>query len=87
MVPTYPQQIPDLFRGNDIVVLGRYENSGHRAVRAEGRVHGETKTLTYEGQFPERDSQNDFLPRLWANRKVAYLLDEIRLHGCMEIAS
>ncbi len=77
----YPQQIPDLFRGNDILVLGRYEGDGHHAVRVTGRLHDKTTTLTYEGEFPERNSHNDFLPRLWANRKVAYLLDQIRLHG------
>jgi len=77
----YPQQIPDLFRGNDILVLGRYEGDGHRAVKVTGRLPDETATLTYEGEFPERNSHNDFLPRLWANRKVAYLLDQIRLHG------
>src|SRR5262249_44747938 len=26
-------------------------------------------------------SDNEFIPRLWATRRVGYLLDEIRLHG------
>jgi Ca-activated chloride channel family protein len=77
----YPRQLPDLFRGNDLVVLGRYDGSGHHAVEFKGRLQSETKTITYEGNFAERESANDFLPRLWATRKVAYLLDQIRLHG------
>ena len=31
--------------------------------------------------FPEEASGNEFIPRLWATRRVGYLLDEIRLHG------
>ncbi|MBU0616615.1 MAG: hypothetical protein KKI02_02750, partial [Planctomycetes bacterium] len=77
----YPTQIPDLFRGNDIMLLGRYHGDGHRAVRVHGRLQDAFKTFTYESEFPRINPHNDFLPRLWANRKVAYLLDQIRLHG------
>jgi len=77
----YPQKLPDLFRGSDLVVLGRYGGSGTASVRLEGRTLDTTKVLGYEGSFPRIDTGNDFLPRLWANRKVAYLLDQVRLHG------
>ncbi len=77
----YPTQIPDLFRGNDIMLLGRYHGDGHKAVRVQGRLQDAVKTFTYESEFPRINPHNDFLPRLWANRKVAYLLDQIRLHG------
>lgn len=77
----YPQQLPDLFRGNDLVVLGRYEGHGPASVRLKGNVRGGSHTIGYEGVFSKIETANDFLPRLWANRKVAYLLDQIRLHG------
>ncbi len=81
VVDLYPQWIPDLFCGNDIMLLGRYHGDGHKAVRVQGRLHDAVKTFTYESEFPRINPHNDFLPRLWANRKVAYLLDQIRLHG------
>ena len=77
----YPQTLPDLFRGNDVVVLGRYEGSGEHAVQLSGRLLDENRTIVHEGAFPAKNAENDFLPRLWAHRKVAYLLDQIRLHG------
>ena len=77
----YPHELPDLFRGNDLVVLGRYDDYGPISIRLDGQVLGSTKTIGYEGDFPKVEPGNDFLPRLWANRKVAYLLDQIRLHG------
>lgn len=77
----YPSELPDLFRGNDLVVFGRYDGAGAVSIRLEGRVRGEARTIGYEAEFPQVATTNDFLPRLWANRKVAYLLDQLRLHG------
>lgn len=77
----YPQTLPDLFRGNDLVVFGRYDGSGVASIRLEGQAGGTARTVGYEATFPALEPGGDFLPRLWANRKVAYLLDQIRLHG------
>lgn len=77
----YPSTLPDLFRGNDLVVLGRYGGEGTASVRLVGQVRDKRQELGYEGHFPKLADDNAFLPRLWANRKVAYLLDQLRLHG------
>jgi Mg-chelatase subunit ChlD len=81
LADVYPNQIPDLFRGGEIVVLGRYCGPGHHLVRLEGRTREGERTIQYEATFPERCTESEFLPRLWATRKIAYLLDQIRLHG------
>jgi Ca-activated chloride channel homolog len=31
--------------------------------------------------FPKSERQNDFIPRLWATRKIGFLLDQIRMGG------
>src|SRR6185436_18218378 len=31
--------------------------------------------------FSSETTEHDFIPRLWATRRVGYLLEEIRLHG------
>ncbi len=77
----YPSPLPDLFKGEQLVLVGRYSGNGDSAVMVEGSVNGATKKFTYEVKFPEDASDNDFIPRLWATRRVGYLLDEIRLHG------
>jgi Ca-activated chloride channel family protein len=78
----YPQPLPDLFAGTQLVVVGRYEGEGTVTLRLTGTVNGRVQTLAYEGQeFPQRATEMDFLPRLWATRKIGYLLREIRLHG------
>ena len=77
----YPSPLPDLFKGEQLVLVGRYSGKGDSAVIVEGTVNGVEKRFTYEVKFPEEASENEFIPRLWATRRVGYLLDEIRLHG------
>ena len=77
----YPKELPDLFRGSQLLIFGRYSTSGHTAITLSGQVNKEKKTCTYEKTFPEKNTDNDFIPALWATRKIGYLLNEIRLHG------
>lgn len=77
----HPQALPDLFGGEQLVLFGRYEGEGHVAVRLLGEVNGEKREFVYEDTFAGRNPQNDFIPRLWATRRVGYLLEELRLRG------
>ena len=76
----YPRKVGDLFRGSQLMVLGRFDGGGHKAVKLAGTVDGKAREFVFETTFAET-KDNTFLPRLWATRKVAYLLDEIRLRG------
>ena len=77
----YPQAVPDLFRGSQVVAFGRYDGRGDIAVQLTGTVGGERKEFAYDVSFPSVQSANDFVPQLWARRKIGYLLDQIRLQG------
>lgn len=77
----HPRNLPDLFGGDQITVLGRYKGHGHVAIHLTGQVNGEDREFVYEATFPKTTTENNFIPRLWATRRVGYLLDEIRLHG------
>jgi Ca-activated chloride channel homolog len=77
----YPAALPDLFRGEQLLMAGRYSGSADGAIRIEGNVNGDTKKFAYDVKFPGESSEHDFIPRLWATRRVGYLLDEIRLRG------
>jgi Ca-activated chloride channel homolog len=77
----YPQTLPDLFRGSQLVLIGRYRGDGPIAVTLSGKVGKEEKTFALENLKPVKDDAYNFLPRLWATRRIGYLLDEIRLHG------
>ncbi|WP_166820127.1 VIT and vWA domain-containing protein [Thalassoroseus pseudoceratinae] len=76
----FPKQIKDVFRGEQVILYGRYTGHGRKTVRVTGKSNGKTETFTFELEFPEfsEDDQGSFAPRLWAGRKVDYLLTEIR---------
>ena len=77
----YPAPLPDLFKGEQLILVGRYDGKGTGPLVLEGTVNGEPRKYTYETKFAAESTENDFIPRLWATRRVGYLLDEIRLHG------
>ena len=78
---TYPRQLPDLFRGAQVVVLGSYTGDGDSVIRLRGRVGEKKEEFTYEGTFPKKTTERSFIGALFAHRKIGYLLDQIRLHG------
>jgi Ca-activated chloride channel family protein len=82
----YPDPLPDLFLGAQIVVAGRYRQGGTVDVELSGRVNDQVQTFRFKDQAFDEDSRGAgetlaSLPRLWATRKIGYLLNEIRLHG------
>ena len=77
----YPTPLPDLFKGEQLILAGTYKGSGDGTVTLTGMYGGNSKKSSYSINFPEKREDNDFVPRVWANRRVGYLLDQIRLHG------
>jgi Ca-activated chloride channel family protein len=77
----YPKKMPDLFKGSELVLFGRYEGTGPQRITLKGHRGKDTVERTWDQEFAKRQLTNDYLPRLWASRKIGYLLDEIRLHG------
>lgn len=77
----YPKTLPDLFKGSQLVVIGKYSGSGPATVELKGRVSKLEKRFVLENQKLVTEDAYNFLPRLWATRRTGYLLEEIRLHG------
>jgi Ca-activated chloride channel family protein len=81
LADVYPPQLPDLFHGDQLVVLARYQGKGHSAVVLDGNVGMHEKKFVYELNFAEQSATKPFVEELWARRKVGYLLDQIRING------
>jgi Ca-activated chloride channel family protein len=82
----YPKDLPDLFSGSQIMVMGRYREGGSEKITLTGTVNQETQTFTFRNQNFAVDSRGEnktlaTLPRLWATRKIGNLLNQIRLNG------
>jgi Ca-activated chloride channel homolog len=82
---TYPRVLPDLFRGSQIALIGRYRNPidmDYVRLQLSGNAGGANKNFLYNNlRFPLREDANDFLPRLWATRRVGWLMEQVRSNG------
>lgn len=76
----YPSPLPDLFAGSQLVALGTYREGGAGEISLSGEVNGKPTEFTYPVRLATQGG-SDFLPRLWATRKIGYLVNQIRLHG------
>lgn len=82
----YPYPLPDLFSGTQVAVVGRYREGGTHDVTLSGLVDGGRQNFIYPDQEFDLKTENlqgaiSSIPRLWATRKIGYLLQEIRLRG------
>ncbi|MDZ7344921.1 MAG: VIT and VWA domain-containing protein [candidate division KSB1 bacterium] len=76
-----PNRLPDLFKGGQIILTGRYRDAGRATLVLRGQVGQQRQEFRYDFAFPERERERDFVARLWATRRVGDLLDDIRLNG------
>jgi Ca-activated chloride channel family protein len=81
----YPRNLPDLFKGTQITLIGRYQNADDLrriTVMLTGKTGSRSRTYPFENlRFPIKEDDNDFLPRLWATRRVGWLMEQIRTNG------
>lgn len=76
----YPRRLPDVFRGGELTVYGRYKGVPPRKVEVTGIANGKEIRRSYELNVSP-DARHGFVARLWAIQKIDFLIDEIREHG------
>lgn len=73
-----PPVLPDVFDGDQIIVLGQYTGSEAFKVRISGTFNGAERTWEIPVDPSAASLRNGFVPRLWATRKVGLLADQAR---------
>ncbi len=77
----YPASIPDMFAGSSLLLTGRYQATGPvAAIRVRGRAGGAMREYVYRFDLAQNGA-HDFVPRLWATRRIGELLDRVRVEG------
>ncbi len=74
-----PKNVPDLFRGDQLTLLGRYEGHGDTVLKLRGIIGSEQHEFSKNVHFSELEQDNDYLPHLWAQRRIAELVDQAAL--------
>lgn len=70
---TTPQQFPDLFAGQPLVVFGRYKSKGAATLTVRGRVGTESWSRDIKLDFSGASSGGSGVSTLWARRKITDL--------------
>ena len=81
LLKMHPSGPVDIFAGEDLVILARYDGSGNAVLRFDGQTTSGPVSWATRVYFPERSRENPFVARLWATQRVGYLSAEKRKHG------
>ncbi len=77
----YPKDLSDVFAGQQLVVLGRYDGDGSTKVELFGKALNKTKKYSSKAKFAKESDDYDFIPRLWAARRIGYLAEAMQKNG------
>lgn len=80
-VEVLPRRINDLFRGDQLVMLGQYRGDADLQFELRGRTPNGDKRYLFTLPVSTASTQHAFVPRLWASRQIAFLVDELRQQG------
>lgn len=76
-----PVQLNDLFEGDQLVLLGQYQSGEPLHFRLTGNYLGAPRTFDLKFDLSKATTRNAFVPRLWASRKIARLIEIISEAG------
>ena len=76
-----PGRLQDLFEDDQLVVLGRYVGEAPLAFELAGDWLGQRRRFAFQFTLDKATTRNAFVPRLWASRRIAELVDMIRQAG------
>ncbi|MEJ7762449.1 MAG: VIT domain-containing protein [Thermomicrobiales bacterium] len=77
----HPAPLPDLYADGQLVVAGRYRRGGPATLTLRGTVNGTVREYVFDDVTLSTTGGDAFVPRLWATRRIGYLLQQIRLGG------
>jgi Ca-activated chloride channel family protein len=79
-----PAGIPGIFAGNQTLLTGRYSGSGPATITITGNAADGPRTFSYGVDFPARDEADPAIAQMWAQRRLADLLTEVRIEGARD---
>ncbi|HPO49288.1 MAG TPA: VWA domain-containing protein, partial [Spirochaetota bacterium] len=77
----YPNRLQDMFKGGSLNILGIYEGTGEVRIILEGKTGKKSEKFSNNFFFSDEKTKEFYIPKLWATRRVGFLLDLIRLDG------
>ncbi|MFH1998557.1 MAG: VIT domain-containing protein [Planctomycetota bacterium] len=76
-----PHELSDLYDNDQLVLLGTYTGSDPLRFRLTGQGPDGERSFLFTLDVDHATTRNAFVPRLWAGRKIAALVDVVRESG------
>ena len=76
-----PGELPNLYHGKPLRMIGRYKNSGTANLRISGSVMGKPFEQKLEIELPDHNNANPEIDRMWAWYQVQKLMNQKRSSG------
>ena len=75
----YPDKLPDLFKGGQLVWVGKYNKAGNNTITVTGKVGGKEQKFTFKVDLASSKEGDtfDYLEQIWASRRVGHIIDQI----------
>ena len=77
----FPPEPGDLYHGRQLLLAGQFEKPATGPVKLTAKRGDQALEYVWEGVKIESDPSAGYVSRIWAGRKIAYLIDRIRLDG------
>ena len=70
----YPDPLPSLYKGQQMIVAGRYDEAAPLAVTLSGTAFGQPVSFSYDLDLADSSTTSyQFLPKVWAKLKIEHL--------------
>lgn len=76
-----PAQPGSLYRGQQLVMFGHYQQPGPVTINMEAKISGQTHEWSCEAILPELDTNNPEIERLWALSSITDIISKMNIHG------
>ncbi len=83
----YPVQLPNLYKGQQMIFAGRYQEVAPFTVNLEGEAFGNPVNYQYSPELSDSSIEKyAFIPKIWAKKKIEKLLTDYYLNSSTEQA-
>lgn len=77
----FPASLGDLYHGQQLIVAGRFEKPVSGTVKLTAMRDGKEIEFSWPKVDFTNTAEAKYVPSIWAGRKIAFLLDQIRANG------
>ena len=77
----FPATLGDLYHGQQLIIAGKFSSAATGPVKLTAMREGKQVEYSWPKAAFTNTAEAEYVPAVWAGRKIAYLIDQIRAHG------